>query len=144
MNNIDHVSEQSTIAALHGWGVWEVFIGNNYYNGRYSTFSYRGYEVIATSAEQARKIILLNADLVLEHLKTKRYGINQQRKVISVKAAVPITPRLIAKSVESSITITQARPMISPDGVIAVETIDGAIVGFEYSTIDNLLNKKRS
>ena len=91
---------------------------NNYYNGKYSNYSGHSYIVIASSAEEARQLVLDNQEWVLKDLMTKKY--NSKRKVLSKNLAVPITEDRVHTVKQTLASIHAVK--LTPNGPQCVET----------------------
>lgn len=73
---------------------WNVWIKNNYYNGKYADYSARPFRVKATSEEEAKQYVLDNADEILQKLiNTKNNG----RSILPKSSALKITEKLIGR-----------------------------------------------
>ena len=119
------------IAALKNYQLWDVAIGNNYYNGRYADYGFRQYPVIAGSAAEAGFTVLKYADEMLAHLKTQKY--NDKRKMLPPRSALPITEQRIGRIDQKIIRSTangRWKRVLSPEGWIEVQ--------LKYSTITDL------
>ena len=74
--------------------IWNVWIKNNYYNGKYADYSARPFKVKASSAEEAKQYVLDNADEILQKLiNTKNNG----RSILPKSSALKITEKLIGR-----------------------------------------------
>jgi hypothetical protein len=121
----------STFAALKGYQLWDVNIGNNYYTGRYAEFGYRPYPVIAASNEEVEKTVLKYADQILEDLKTKKYS--SKRRMVPPSSALKITKsRLgrVERRVIRSTTDSKWKKIISPLGWVEVQLEHSVITGW--------------
>ena len=110
-----------TFAVLKNYQVWDVCIGNNYYNGKYADFSYRGYPVIAGSAEEARQTVLKYADSVLSDLKSKKYS--SKRRMLPPRSALPVTEKYIGRVNQRILrNVTRGhKTILSPEGWVEVQ-----------------------
>lgn len=116
MNNL------GLIAALKNYQLWDVAIGNNYYDGRYADYRFRQYPVIASSAAEAGFTVLKYADEVLAELKKQKY--NDKRKMLPPKSALRITKDRIGRIDQKIIRSTGAdrwKRVLSPEGWIEVQ-----------------------
>lgn len=117
------MNKLGTFAALKNYQLWDVAIGNNYYNGRYADYNFKPYPVIAGSAEEARETVLKYADSVLADLKSKqRY--NSQRRLLPARRALSITEQHLGRTEQKIIRSTSPRKwktMLSPQGWIQVQ-----------------------
>lgn len=116
------MTKLATFAALKGYQLWDVNIGNNYYNGRYADYRFRAYPVIAGLAQEAKQTVLKYRDAVLADLKTKRY--NDKRKMLPRGSALPISPNRIG-IVEQKIILSTApeswKRILCPKGWVQVQ-----------------------
>jgi hypothetical protein len=121
---------ETTVSALRGYKTWQVWIKNNYYNGKYPDYSARPYRVIAGSADEARQVVLDNADRVLKDLLSKKFP--SGKRVLPPKSALPIEAKHIGAVDDGTMKgqITTGRPitMLSPQGPMTVELDAGNIV----------------
>jgi hypothetical protein len=69
--------------------MWSVNIMNNYYDGKYADYHARVYRAIASSEEEARKVVLDNADAILKRILAKK--LPNGKRVLPPKSALPIT-----------------------------------------------------
>lgn len=115
-------------AILSDWRLYNVGIGNNYFDGRYSNYSYRTYRVIATSQEQAKQIVLDNADYILEQLLSMKYR-TRNRRLLSKNKALPITEKRIGNAWldHTLICTSDFVKILSPKGLIKVKINDHQI-----------------
>ena len=65
---MNEAGEDTFMSALKGLRSWQVVIMNNFYRGKYSDYSGRYYYVLATSPEEAKQVVLDNADAILQDL----------------------------------------------------------------------------
>ena len=124
------INPATLIMSLRGLSVWDVTIRNNYYNGRYPTYSGRCYPVIATSAEEATQVVLHHADAILKDLKSKRF--HNGRLILPTKTAVPITKTHVVTRGKSTNTSKLSThnfiSLFSLDGVCIVKLNNGNII----------------
>lgn len=125
------MTKLATFAALKNYQLWDVAIGNNYYNGRYADYSFRQYPVIAGSAREAGYTVLKYADAVLADLKTKRY--NDKRKMLPPRTALAITKNRIGTINQKIIRSTAPqgwKRILSPEGWVEVQLTHSQIVNW--------------
>lgn len=116
------MNRMMTFAALKGYALWDVNIGNNYYNGKYADYSYRQYPVIAGSAEEAKNTVLKYCDEVLADLKSKRYS--SKRRMLPPRSALPVTERhlgTVEQRIIRSTTPSGWKTILSPQGWLEVQ-----------------------
>jgi hypothetical protein len=128
--DVAEASPEATMSALRGYKTWQVWIKNNYYNGKYADYSARPYNVIASSAEEAKRVVLDNADYVLKDLLSKKFP--NGRRVLPPKSALPVEEKRIGKiedgTVSGRITTSKPKTMLSPQGPVSVMLDDGEVV----------------
>ena len=114
------MTSSQTYAIISGWQLYDVYIGNNYYDGRYSNYHYKAYRVIAQSDEQAKQIVLSHADYVLEYFLKLKYKTG--RRLLSKSKALPITEKRIGNTRLDTSLISTADyvNVLSPAGLIKV------------------------
>lgn len=126
------MNRSCVMPVLRGYQLWDVEIGNNYFNGRYPNFSYRRYPVIAVDSNQARRIVLEHSNEILKDLKSKQY--NSHRRLLPQTAALPITDSLVG-SVTPAIPRTTGkhcwRKTITPEGWAFVQFEESRIVNWK-------------
>jgi hypothetical protein len=109
---------------------WQVMIMNNYYNGKYPDYSGRIYYVVATSLEEARQVVLDNADGILQDILTKK--LHNGRRVLPPGSAVPITPDRVGRIKDGTVAGRMGtagyKKMFGPQGPMMVKLRDGAVV----------------
>lgn len=121
----------ATFAALKNYQIWDVAIGNNYYNGRYADYGFTQYPVIAGSAAEAGYTVIKYADAVLADLKTKRY--NHKRKMLPPRSALEITINRIGTIDQKIIRSTAPngwKRMLSPEGWVEVQLKHSRIINW--------------
>ncbi len=110
--------------------VWEVTIWNNYYRNKYADWSPRPYPVLATSAEEAKQVVLQHADEILKDLLSKK--LQNGKRVLPPRSALPITDKLIGRVEDGTVKGKRStyKPLkyISPNGWMEVTLKDGHIV----------------
>jgi len=124
---------ETTVSALRGYKTWQVWIKNNYYNGKYPDYSARPYRVIAGSADEARQVVLDNADRILNDLLSKKFP--SGKRVLPPRSALPIEAKHIGAVDDGTEKgrVTTSRPitMLSPQGPMTVMLDAGNIVDVE-------------
>lgn len=126
--------EMGTFAALKDWQVWDVHVFNNYYRGKYADYGPRLYSVVAGSPEQARQVVIDNADYVLQDLLSRK--LQNGKKVLPRGSALPIEEKRVGKATPGSITTVGLKKMLTPDGVQSYKFSNGKIVdGGERGTM---------
>jgi len=130
---VAEATPETTVSALRGYKTWQVWIKNNYYNGKYPDYSGRPYRVIAGSADEARQVVLDNADRVLKDLLSKKFP--SGKRVLPPKSALPIEAKHIGAVDDGTMKgqVTTSRPitMLSPQGPMTVMLDAGNIVDVE-------------
>lgn len=125
------MTKQATFAALKNYQLWDVAIGNNYYNGRYADYSFRDYPVIAGSAAEAGYTVLKYSDAVLADLKTRKY--NDKRRILPPRSALEITENRIG-TIDHKIIRSTAQDrwkrILCPEGWIEVQLKYSRIVNW--------------
>jgi len=125
IKNLDH---KSVLLLLANMTSWHVYIGNNYYSGRYHNYRFQGYTVIANSAVQARQIVLDNADEILSELMLRKIS---GRNLLSRKSVVKISRSTIGNivngTIERKITTSGYREYFCSTGKISVKLLEGYI-----------------
>ncbi len=127
--SVDEAQEDALMSNLKGLKSWQVVIMNNYYRGKYSDYSGRYFYVLATSAEEAEKVVLDNASAILQDLLAMKA--HNGKKILPRSSAVRITPDRIGKiedgTVAGRMSTTSYKKMYSPQGVMMVKLTNGAI-----------------
>lgn len=122
-------SPEATFNALKGLKTWQVVIMNNYYRGKYSDYSGRYYYVLATSPEQARQVVLDNADAILQDLLSMK-SVNG-KKILPRSSAIPITDKRIGEIRDGTeagrMTTAGFKKMFGPQGPMMVKLTNGAV-----------------
>jgi len=117
---------KAIFSKIQGLAVWDVVIKNNYYNGKYPDYSGREYRVLASNAEEARKVVLDNADAILKDLLSKK--LQSGKKLLPRGAARPIKASEIGEIKQrSQISTTGFITLFSPTGPKSVKLRDGMI-----------------
>ncbi len=126
---VDEAQEDAFMSGLRGLKSWQVVIRNNYYNGKYSDYSGRYFYVLATSAEEAKQVVLDNADAILQDLLAMKS--HNGKKILPRGKAVRITADRIGKiedgTVAGRMSTANFKKMYSPQGVMMVKLSNGAI-----------------
>jgi hypothetical protein len=125
------VTKLATFAALKNYQLWDVLIGNNYYNGRYADYNFRAYPVIAGSAVEDGYTVLKHSDAVLEDLKTKKY--NHRRRMLPPRSALEINKNRIGTIEQRIVRSTAAqrwKTVISPEGWVDVQLAHSQIINW--------------
>ena len=126
---VAEASPETTLNLLKGLKSWQVVIRNNYYRGKYADYSGRYYYVLATSPEQARRVVLDNADAILQELLAMK-SVNG-RKILPRSSAVPITADRIGEIKDGTeagrMTTAGYKRMFGPQGPMMVKLDGGAI-----------------
>lgn len=127
---VAEASPETTLNLLKGLKSWQVVIMNNYYRGKYSDYSGRYYYVLATSPEEARQVVLDNADAILQDLLSMK-SVNG-RKILPRSSAIPITDKRIGDIKDGTeagrMSTAGYKKMFSPQGVMMVKLSGGAVV----------------
>lgn len=118
--------EMATFSALKDWRVWDVHVFNNYYRGKYADYGPRLYSVVASSPEEAREVVINNADYVLQDLLSRK--LQNGKKVLPRGSALPIEDKRVGKAQPGTITTMGLKKMLSPDGVQSFKFTNGKIV----------------
>jgi hypothetical protein len=118
--------EMSTFAALKDWQVWNVHVFNNFYRGKYADYGPRLYSVVAGSPEQARQVVIDNAEYVLQDLLSRK--LQNGKRVLPRQSALPIEEKRVGKAEPGSITTMALKKMLTPDGVQSFKFSNGKIV----------------
>ena len=125
--------EMGTFAALKGLKTWQVVIMNNYYRGKYSDYSGRYYYVLATSPEEARQVVLDNADAILQELLAMKS--HNGKKILPRGTAVRITPERINGVKDGTeagrMSTAGFKKMFGPQGPMMVKLSGGAVVDMQ-------------
>lgn len=128
MNNFKTLLED-LLEADSEMRVWEVWIKNNYYDGKYPNYSAMQYPVAASSKEEAVQVVLKHADYILKDLLSKK---SNGKKILPKKTALPITKDSISEVVDSTIKGKRSShdlvTIISMKGPISVVLDNGRIV----------------
>lgn len=122
--------EDAFMSKLSGLKSWQVVIMNNYYRGKYSDYSGRYYYVLASSADEARQVVLDNADAILQDLLSMKS--QNGKKILPRGSAVRITADRIGKiedgTVAGRMTTAAYKKMFGPQGVMMVKLANGEVV----------------
>jgi len=147
---MSEASPETSLNLLKGLKTWQVVIMNNYYRGKYSDYSGRYYYVLATSPEEAKQVVLDNADAILQELLAMKS--HNGKKILPRGTAVRITPERINGVKDGTeagrMSTAGFKKMHSPQGPMMVKLSSGAIVdvqgqeqpvgeaSFDYTTKD--------
>jgi hypothetical protein len=136
--DVAEATPETTVSALRGYKTWQVWIKNNYYNGKYPDYSARPYRVIASSADEARQVVLDNADRVLKDLLSKKFP--SGKRVLPPRSALPIEAKHIGAvddgTEKGQITTSRPITMLSPQGPMTVMLDAGNIVDVEQGVAE--------
>lgn len=127
--SVEEASPDTTFNLLKGLKSWQVVIMNNYYRGKYADYSGRYYYVLATSPEQARQVVLDNADAILQDLLSMK-SVNG-KKILPRGSAVRITADRIGDIRDGTeagrMTTAGFKRMFGPQGPMMVKLNNGAV-----------------
>lgn len=118
-----------SFAGLKDWQVWNVHVYNNYYRGKYADYGPRLYSVVASSPDEARQIVIDNADYVLRDLLSRK--LQSGKKVLPRGSALPVEEKRVGKAEPGSITTVGFKEMLTPDGPMKLKFSNGKIVASE-------------
>lgn len=112
---------------------WQVVIMNNYYRGKYSDYSGRYYYVLASSPEEAKQVVMDNADGILQDLLSMKS--HNGKKILPRGSAVRITPDRIGKiedgTVAGRMSTSGYKKMFSPQGLVMAKLSGGDVVDIQ-------------
>jgi hypothetical protein len=114
--------------------LWDVNIGNNYKKGKTSDFGYRPYPVLASSKEEAKKVVLDNADAILKDLKLVKKTVGRAGIKIDAKHIGSIEPG--EKRKRTSVN-PEGSTFFSPKGIMTVKLKDGVILKESTNLTEN-------
>lgn len=127
--SVEEASPETTFNTLKGLKSWQVVIMNNYYRGKYSDYSGRYYYVLASSPEEAKQVVLDNADAILQDLLSMK-SVNG-KKILPRGSAVRITADRIGEIKDGTeagrMTTMGYKKMFGPQGPMMVKLNNGAI-----------------
>jgi hypothetical protein len=127
---VAEAEEDAFVSKLSGLKSWQVVIMNNYYRGKYSDYSGRYYYVLATSPEEARQVVLDNADAILQDLLSMK-SVNG-KKILPRGSAIAITDKRIGEIKDGTeagrMTTAGFKRMFGPQGPMMVKLSGGAVV----------------
>jgi len=133
----DAGTKQGTLATLKGLKVWEVNIGNNYGGGKYADWGFRPYPVLATSAEEAKQVVLDNADAILKDLLSKK--LHNGKRLLPPRSALPVVDKHIGRVEDGTVKGRRStfdfNTYFSPQGPMNVKLKDGNIVDVQGKTL---------
>lgn len=127
--SVEEASPEATFNALKGLKSWQVMILNNFYNGKYPDYSGRTYYVLATSPEEARQVVLDNADGILQDLLSMKS--HNGKKILPRNSAVRITPERVIRIKDGTehgrMSTAGFKKMYGPQGPMMVKLSNGAV-----------------
>jgi len=130
---VDEASPSTTFNVLKGLKTYQVVIMNNYYRGKYSDYSGRYYYVLAHSPEEAKQVVLDNADGILQELLAMKS--HNGKKILPRGSAVRITPERIGKiedgTVAGRMSTAGFKKMFGPEGQMMVKLSGGNVVDIQ-------------
>lgn len=132
---MSEASPETTFNRLKGLKSWQVVIKNNYYNGKYPDYQGREYTVLATSPEEAKQVVLDNADAILQDLLSKKY--QSGKKILPRGSALPVTEKHIGQIKDGSgagglkVTTLGFKKLFGPNGPMMVKLDGGEVVDIE-------------
>jgi hypothetical protein len=130
VESVAEAEEDAFMSKLQGLKTWQVVIMNNYYRGKYPEYSGKYYTVLASSPEEAKKVVLDNADAILQELLASKNRLNG-KKNLPRSTALPITANRIGKiadgTVVSQLTTAGYKKMFGPQGPMMVKLSGGAV-----------------
>lgn len=128
--SVGEAAEDAFVSALKGLKSWQVVIMNNYYAGKYTDYRGRYYYVIASSADEARQVVINNADAILQDLLSMKT--HQGKKILPRSSAIPITDKRIGDIKDGTeagrMSTTGFKRMFGPQGPMMVKLSGGAVV----------------
>lgn len=137
---MNEAGEDTFMSALKGLKTWQVVIMNNYYRGKYSDYSGRYYYVLATSPEEAKQVVLDNADAILQDLLSMKS--HNGKKILPRGSAVRITPERIGAIKDGTeagrMSTAGYKKMFSPQGVMIVKLSGGAVVDVQGQEVNEM------
>lgn len=145
---VEESAEDTFVSALKGLKSWQVVIMNNYYAGKYTDYRGRYYYVIASSADEARQVVINNADAILQDLLSMKT--HQGKKILPRGSAIAITDKRIGDIKDGTeagrMTTAGFKKMFGPQGPMMVKLSGGAVVdvqGQEQGVAEGSDDKKR-
>lgn len=130
LKNLIHKIIKEELESKKKMRVWDVYIHNNYYDGKYPTYFSRPYPVLATSSQEARNVVLNNADAILQDLLTRRY--HSGKKVLPKSSALPIEDKhVLLNNIKKSTRSTfpdKYMKLFSPDGIKLAKVDNGEVL----------------
>lgn len=122
--------------------IYDVAILNNFYNGKYADYSARYYPVLATNEEEAKKVVLNNADAILQDLLSRK--LLSGRNVLPKNSALPITNKRIGHIRKNTgRTSNGYKKIFSLNGVVFAKYVNGVVQDF-YSKDGNSYRKEQA
>jgi hypothetical protein len=119
------MTESVDLSEENNYTLWDVSIGNNYKKGSTYDYGFRPFAVLASSKEEAKKVVLDNADEVLKQLKTVKKTVGRSAIKITAKQIGSIEPG--EKRKRTSVK-PEGSVFLSPEGPKTVKLKDGVIV----------------
>jgi hypothetical protein len=129
VESVAEAEEDAFVDQLSGLQQWDVMVMNNFYSGKYPDYSARYYSVVASSPEEARQVVVDNADYVLQDLLSRK--LQNGKKVLPRGSALPIEDKRVGKAKPGTLTTMGFKKMLSPDGVKSFKFASGKIVDSE-------------
>lgn len=132
---VSEASPETTFNRLKGLKSWQVVIKNNYYNGKYPDYQGREYTVLATGPEEAKQVVLDNADAILQDLLSKKY--HSGKKILPRGSALPVTEKHIGQIKDGAgagglkMTTLGFKKLFGPQGPMMVKLTDGEVVDIQ-------------
>jgi hypothetical protein len=131
---VEEAEEDAFVDQLSGLQQWDVMVMNNFYGGKYPDYSARYYSVVAASPEEARQVVVDNADYVLQDLLSRK--LQNGKKVLPRGSALPIEDKRVGKAKPGTLTTMGFKKMLSPDGVKSFKFASGKIVDREEQGVE--------
>jgi len=117
---------------------WQVVIFNNYYAGKYSDYRGRYYYVLARNADEAKQVVLDNADGILQDILSMKS--HNGKRILPPSKAVPITSGRIGKiedgTVAGRMSTAGYKKMFGPQGLMMVKLSGGAVQDIQEPAVD--------
>lgn len=127
---VEESAEDAFVSALKGLKSWQVVIFNNYYAGKYTDYRGRYYYVLASSASEARQVVINNADAILQDLLSMKSA--NGKKILPRGSAIAITDKRIGEIKDGTeagrMTTAGYKRMFGPQGPMMVKLSGGAVV----------------
>jgi len=136
--SLGEAEEDAFVSALKGLKTWQVVIFNNYYAGKYTDYRGRYYYVLASSEDEARQVVLSNADGILHDILSMKS--HNGKKILPRSTAVPITDKRIGKiedgTVAGRMSTAGYKKMFGPEGVMMVKLSAGEVVDVQEQGVE--------